>query len=114
ASAPRKESGTPDKAGGAAADRGPRPAAEPARKADASAANSQFVVQVAALADADKARELRQELVTRGLKVYTEKVKAPSGQVTRVPVGPFPSREAGEKERERLKSLGFEGNVAPR
>ena len=37
-----------------------------------------------------------------------------SGDVTRVRVGPFPSREAAEKERARLKSLGFEGNVTPR
>jgi DedD protein len=92
-------------------------AAEPKKKAaDAheSAASKQFVVQIAALADADKARDIQQELATKGLKAYTERIKVANGDVTRVRVGPFPSREAAEKERTRLKALGFEGNVSPR
>ena len=103
----RNQGAPADRAGNAAADKNARAGAE-------SAAQSQFVVQVAALADPDKARDLQQQLATRGLRAYTEKAKAPGGQVTRVRVGPFPSREAAEKERERLKALGFEGNVAPR
>jgi DedD protein len=74
----------------------------------------QFVVQVAALADADKATAIQRELAAKGLKVYTEKVKSGSGTVTRVRVGPFASRDLAEKERARLKALGFEGNVSPR
>ncbi len=92
-------------------------ATEPKKKAaDAheSAASKQFVVQIAALADADKARDIQQELATKGLKAYTERIKVANGDVTRVRVGPFPSREAAEKERTRLKALGFEGNVSPR
>jgi cell division protein FtsN len=34
--------------------------------------------------------------------------------VTRVRVGPFNGRDAAEKERVRMKSLGFDGNVAPK
>ena len=89
-------------------------AAEPRRSTAEKADTRQFVVQIAALADADKAREIQQELAARGLRAYTERIKAGNGEVTRVRVGPFPSREAAEKERARLKSLGFEGNVAPR
>jgi DedD protein len=102
----------PEKAGAeaSAAPADGRP--KPAGKSDAAA--KQFVVQVAALADADKARDIQHELATRGLKAYTEKIKSSAGDVTRVRVGPFPSREAAEKERARLKSLGFEGNVTPR
>jgi DedD protein len=74
----------------------------------------QFVVQIAALADAEKARDIQQELATKGLKAYTEKVKTAGGEVTRVRIGPFSSREAADKERSRLAALGFEGNVAPR
>jgi DedD protein len=74
----------------------------------------QFVVQIAALADADKARDIQQELATKGLKAYTEKVKTAAGEVTRVRVGPFSSRDAADKERARLHALGFEGNVTPR
>jgi DedD protein len=104
----------PEKAG--ARDR-PAAAAEPKKavgKAEGSEKQQQFVVQVAALADADKAAGIQQQLTAKGLKAYTEKVKTANGEVTRVRIGPFPSREAAEKERTRLKTLGFEGNVSPR
>ncbi len=74
----------------------------------------QFVVQVAALADADKAADIQRQLAAKGLKAYTEKVKTATGEMTRVRVGPFASREAADKERGRIKSLGFDANVAPR
>jgi DedD protein len=95
----------------------PAPApVEPKKSSDKSEAAEakQFVVQIAALADADKARDIQQELATKGLKAYTEKVKTAGGEVTRVRVGPFANREAADKERSRLAALGFEGNVAPR
>lgn len=91
----------PEKADGAAE---PKPAAD----------GKPYVVQVAALADAEKAAELQKSMAAKGLKVYTEKVKTASGEVTRVRVGPFPNRDAAEKERGRMKALGFDGNVAPR
>ena len=83
-------------------------------KPEGSEKQQQFVVQIAALSDADKAAGIRQQLTAKGLKAYTEKVKTANGEVTRVRIGPFPSREAAEKERTRLKTLGFEGNVSPR
>ena len=93
-------------------------AAEPKKKAAAekpeAAEAKQFVVQIAALADADKARDIQQELATKGLKAYTEKIKTAGGEVTRVRIGPFANRDAADKERARLQALGFEGNVAPR
>lgn len=85
-----------------------KPPAKPA------ADSKPFVVQVAALADADKAAEIQKALAAKGFRSYTEKVKTAGGEVTRVRVGPFPGREAAEKERARMKSLGFDGNVAPR
>jgi DedD protein len=95
----------------------PATAPEPkAKAADArdSAEAKPFVVQIAALADADKARDIQHELAAKGLKAYTEKIRSGGAEVTRVRVGPFPSREAAEKERTRLKALGFEGNVTAR
>jgi DedD protein len=93
-------------------------AAEAKKKAadsrESAAAKPSFVVQIAALADADKAREIQQRLAAKGLEAYTEKIKSANGDMTRVRVGPFPSRETAEKERTRLKALGFEGNVTPR
>ncbi len=102
----------------------PVPAPEPKKKAaekPEAAADAKpgtpskpYVVQVAALADADKAAEIQKALAAKGLKAYTEKIKTASGEVTRVRVGPFPNRDAAEKERGRMKALGFDGNVAPR
>lgn len=102
----------------------PAPAPEPKKKAvekpDAAAdaksgtPSRPYVVQVAALADADKAAEIQKALAAKGLKAYTEKIKTAAGEVTRVRVGPFPNRDAAEKERGRMKALGFDGNVAPR
>jgi DedD protein len=94
-------------------------AAEAKKKAadrtDAVAADSkQFVVQVAALADAGKAGSIQKELAAKGLKAYTEVIATTAGEVTRVRVGPFPDRESAEQERTRMKSLGVDGNVAPR
>jgi len=86
------------------------PAAEPKPAAD----SKPYVVQVAALVDAEKAAEIQQAMAAKGLKVFTEKVKTANGEVTRVRVGPFPNRDAAEKERGRMKSLGFDGNVAPK
>ncbi len=102
----------------------PAPAPEPKKKAvekpeaaaDAKSGTQSrpYVVQVAALADADKAAEIQKALAAKGLKAYTEKIKTAAGEVTRVRVGPFPNRDAAEKERGRMKALGFDGNVAPR
>jgi DedD protein len=91
------------------------PAADRKPPATAAAAdNKPYVVQVAALADAGKAVEIQKALQAKGLKAYTEKIKTANGEVTRVRVGPFNGRDAAEKERVRMKSLGFDGNVAPK
>jgi len=87
---------------------------KPEEPAKAAKADRGFVVQVTALADADKARALQQDLAGKGLPVYTEVVQVASGPVTRVRVGPFPSREAAERAREQLKAQGHGGNVVPR
>jgi DedD protein len=87
---------------------------KPSERRDAQADGKQFVVQIAALADADKAQSIQKELTLKGLKSYTEVVKTASGDVTRVRVGPFSSRERAEQERVKLKGFGYDGNVAPR
>ena len=74
----------------------------------------QFVVQIGALADASRAEAIHKALAAKGMKSYTEVVKTASGEVTRVRVGPFSSRDLAEQERAKLKALGYDGNVAPR
>ena len=83
-------------------------------KPAAPAANGAFVVQVIALADPEKARRMQQQIAAAGIKSYTEVVKTVKGDVTRVRAGPFGTREAAEKAREQLKSLGINGNVTTR
>ena len=73
-----------------------------------------FVVQVAALNDADKARQMREQIAAAGVKAYTEVVPTVKGNVTRVRAGPFASRDEAEKMRDRLKGMGLAGNIIPK
>ena len=66
----------------------------------------QFVVQVAAFASVDKVREVVDLLKEAGLAHYTESVATSNGQVTRVRIGPFASKEAAATARERVAALG--------
>jgi DedD protein len=70
-----------------------------------------YVVQVAALADAAKARQLQKQMSGAGLKTYTEVISTKSGEVTRVRAGPYATREAAEKARAQLKKAGLDGQV---
>ncbi len=123
--APAKEQATEAKAkpkakAAAAADPEAAPAKEAAPKPKAKTAKAEskdsgsFVVQVAALTDADKAKQMREQIAGAGVKAYTEVVPTAKGSVTRVRAGPFASREAAEKARDRLKELGLTGNVVPK
>ena len=87
------------------------PAAKEAVKA---APNGKFVVQVAALADTAKAKQLQQRVAGAGVKTYTEVVRTAKGNVTRVRAGPYATREAAEKARGLLKTAGLDGKVVPR
>lgn len=69
----------------AAAPKGAAPAAVPAKEG--------FAIQVGAFADDDKVKQMRDKLTAANLNAYTE----PTGSVTRVRVGPFPSRAEAEK-----------------
>jgi len=73
-----------------------------------------FVIQVIALADAERAKRMQGEIASAGIKSYTEVVKTAKGDVTRVRAGPFATRQAAEKAREQLKALGMSGNIATR
>lgn len=89
------------------------PKAVPKQQAKSAAkpANAPFVVQVIALADAEKAKQLQERIAAAGIKSYTEVVKTAKGDVTRVRAGPFATRAAAEKAREQLKTMGMNGNI---
>jgi DedD protein len=97
----------------------PAPAKAPAKpaakkKPAAKPAGGKFVVQVIALADAGRAKEMQEKIAAAGIQSYTEVVKTAKGDVTRVRAGPFATRAAAEKAREQLKALGMSGNIATR
>lgn len=90
-----------------------KPESKPEVKVEAKpAANTDaFVVQLGAFSDPAKARQRQQSLTSNGIKAYTEILKTDKGEMTRVRAGPFATREAAEKTREKLKKLGLDGVV---
>ena len=85
----------------------PRPPQKESRStsAPASADEETFVVQLGAFSNAANAKTLQKKLHDNKFKAYTELIKSANGDRVRVRVGPYPSREAAEKARERLKSM---------
>ena len=75
-------------------------------------ATDAFVVQLGAFSDPVKARQQLQGLLQKGTKAYTETLKTDKGEVTRVRVGPFRTREEAEDARGKLKKSGLDGVVA--
>ncbi|MFL6582022.1 MAG: SPOR domain-containing protein [Burkholderiales bacterium] len=73
--------------------------------AAAQSTEDSFVVQLGAFSNAANARALQKKLQDNKFKSYSELIKNPGGDRTRVRVGPYPTREAAEKARDRLKSL---------
>ena len=89
-----------------------KPAPEPAQKyeikpeqANHADGEEGFVVQLGAFSNAANARALQKKLQDNKFKAYTELVKTAGGERTRVRVGPYPTREAAEKTRDRLKAM---------
>ncbi|MFH1818287.1 MAG: SPOR domain-containing protein [Pseudomonadota bacterium] len=85
----------------------PHPVAAPVLQKKPAAASEMFVVQLAALSDGAKARELKARAALAGLPTYTDTV----GNLTRVRVGPYPTREAAEAAAGRLAENGMTGQV---
>ena len=108
--APQKGSGgtTTDK------ERGKTNAAE-ARRAQALLNDQAYIVPLGAFSNPDNAKQVQDKAASAGIKSYTESLKSAQGEHTRVRAGPFASRGAAEKARDKLKSLGLEvGQVAQR
>ena len=80
---------------------------------EVAATSQRFAVQIAAFSIADKAANLRDRLNANGLKSYTEPLSTPQGERTRVRLGPFTSREAAERARQKLKTMKLDGSVVP-
>ena len=91
----------------------PQPETKPeSRSAPAAGGQEAWEVRLGAYADPGRVGNLVARLKEMGLPVYTEKVETPNGPRTRVRAGPFPSQEAAENARTRIKRIGVDGPVA--
>lgn len=82
--------------------------------ADAStstAKQGKVVIQVAALSDATKAAELKGRISGLGVNATVSKVSTSKGDISRVRVGPFASREEAQITLQKLKNAGIDGIV---
>ena len=112
--APRARASQQGSAGTTDKERGKTDVAE-ARRAQALLNDEGFVVPLGTFTNPDNAKQVQDRAASASIKSYTENVKGQQGEQTRVRAGPFASRDAAEKARDRLKSLGLEvGQVAQR
>ena len=85
-----------------------RPAAAP--KADsASGGGKRYLVQVAAISNAEKAKGIVATLRKNGFNAYTEK----AGELTRIRVSGYNSREAAEQAAEKIRNLKSDVKFSP-
>ena len=69
-----------------------------------------FVVQLGAFSNAGKTEELKQRVEELGLSSYTDR----AGELTRLRVGPFKTREAASAAAAKLELAGMHGQVMPK
>lgn len=93
-----------------------RRAGETARaEAALSGGTESFVVPLGSFGNAENAKQLQARLAKEGIQTYAEPIRTASGEQTRVRAGPYPSRDAAEKVRDRVKGMGIDaGNVVAR
>ena len=89
-----------------------KPASETVSSDAAKAPAGAFSVQLAAFADDKGANALASRLKKAGHPAYTEPYTTSRGTLWRVRVGPYPTREAAENARTKLKADGQNGIIA--
>ncbi|MGB5079238.1 MAG: SPOR domain-containing protein [Burkholderiales bacterium] len=84
-----------------------------ARRAKAPPEEDAYFVPLGAFIHSDNAKEVRNKASSVGIRSYIETIKVAQGKQTRVRAGPFSSRDAAEKARQKLIALGIDvGQVA--
>jgi DedD protein len=84
------------------------------KQSDAAPATGAFVVQVAAFTDRYGAQAQARKLKHAGFPAYVEAVANGKGELQRVRVGPYASRDAADAARAKLKAAGYDAIVARR
>lgn len=78
----------------------------------AAASSGQFIIQVGAYSDVNKAKEIKSKLEAAGLTAFTQNVKSNGVDLIRVRVGPFASKNAAEQNTAKVKALGLSAIVS--
>ena len=72
-----------------------------------------FVIQLAALSDPEKALALRAKLYSIGISAHFFKIQILQGEVTRVRVGPFNTRDEAQAILHKLEKVGVNCMIVP-
>lgn len=88
-----------------------RPETKTVAKPDAAASAEAFVVQLDAFSNPENARQQQQKLSAAGINSYTDAVKTSKGELTRVRVGPYSTRQQAEQMRDRIRKIGMNAVV---
>lgn len=91
-----------------------KPAEKTAAPAPAGDGTEQWVIQLGAYKEAGNVKLLLSKLKGMNVPAYTEKFDSPQGLRTRVRAGPFPSKDAAEKAKVKVKVIGVDGPIAPK
>lgn len=83
----------------------------PVANPDANPVGESWEIQLGAYKEPGRVKLLVGKLKELGVPTYTENVDTPNGSRTRVRAGPYPSQEAAEKARARVKIVGVDGPV---
>ncbi|MCA3085500.1 MAG: SPOR domain-containing protein [Rhodocyclaceae bacterium] len=89
------------------------PPPDSAKAPSTTAAATGFVIQLGAYRDADNAKALVARMKEVKLPVFTDELPVKSGTVTRVRVGPFPTKEIADGALVQVKLAGVDGRVVP-
>lgn len=76
-----------------------------------SASPVRILLQVGAFAEAAKVASLKEKIAGAGLPVMADQVTTAKGELTRVRVGPFTTRDAAEKAHARLAAAGVPSQI---
>jgi len=102
---------TPQKEAPAPAPVEARAAPRPAAPGDAAPSAAPFALQVAAFTDRYGAQALARKLKQAGFPAYVEPVASDKGELQRVRVGPYATRETADAARAKLKTAGYSAIV---
>jgi DedD protein len=78
-----------------------------AKRAEAILNSETYIVPLGAFSSKENVKQLEARLAKASVQHYTETVTTANGEQTRVRAGPFPTKEAAEQARGKLKSLGL-------